>query len=100
MSGMTPGVKTMKPASGTLNCVMVTPEEVQDARRQDLTGDLRRGRHLPHVVDQPDGENGPGHQDHPQHFGRVPRTPGAGGGHGGHNSTATNRPRNMAGPPP
>ncbi len=45
--------------------------EVQDARREDLPGHLRRGRHVADVVDQPDGEHGARRQHDARHLGRV-----------------------------
>ena len=86
MRGMTPGVSTMNPASGTLNWVMVTPRKYKMLAARTWPAIFGRRRHLPHVVDEPDGENGPGRQHHPQHLGRVreDRTQGRHGGGGEH----------------
>ena len=99
MRGMMPGVSTTNPAKGTLNSYMVTPRKYKMLAARTWPGHLGRGRHVPHVVDQAHGEDGPGGQHHAQRLGGVGEDR-AQGRHAAAASMATRKPRNMAAPPP
>ena len=72
IKGMTPGVRTMKPARGTLNWVMVTPRKYKMLAARTWPATLAGADISRTSVDEPDGEKWPrAASTTPQHLRRV-----------------------------